>query len=545
MKKVILLLMCFIACQLQSQTKSPEISSKQWQEDLRFLQKTVHDDYSFLFKKTTKEVFDAEVETLYSQIPSMEDHEIVIGMARIVSLFKYGHTDVGFRYQQLPINLYHFSDGVFIQGVHKDYAKAVGAKVLSINNVPIEKALKDIYPSVPSENDYFFKAYGLNYLRIPEVLHAQGIIPELSDTVTFTLEKDGATFKQQFTTLNGEERVPAKYGYVFNNDNWLSSKKQERTPNYLKHFDKIYYYEYLPEQKTVYVRHSQIQDDSTEDIPTFYKRVFNFIDQNDVERLVIDVRLNGGGNNYKNKPIIKGLVRSEKLQKQGSLYVITGRRTFSACQNLVNEISNYTDAIFVGEPTAENINFYGDVNRIKLPNSQTPVALSFAWWQDKPQWEGGPYTVPHVPVDISSTDFENGKDPVLEAALAFKGTDFHMDPMQHFTDLFMAGKMEQISTDAHNMLKDPRYAFFDFENQFDRAGHQLIGIGQVQPATAIFQLNAQLFPKAVSPLYGLGRAYYELKDIEQAKNYLNKAIELDVNGEISIKAKELLKLINQ
>ena len=42
------------------------------------------------------------------------------------------------------------------------------------------------------------------------------------------------------------------------------------------------------------------------------------------------------------------------------MFVIIGRRTFSACQNLVNELDNYTNAIFIGEPTAENINFYGD-----------------------------------------------------------------------------------------------------------------------------------------------------------------------------------------
>ena len=60
---------------------------------------------------------------LYEEIPSMEDHQVVIGLSRIVSLFKYGHTGVGYRYRQLPLNLYHFSDGVFIQGVHKDHGK--------------------------------------------------------------------------------------------------------------------------------------------------------------------------------------------------------------------------------------------------------------------------------------------------------------------------------------------------------------------------------------------------------------------------------------
>ena len=39
------------------------------------------------------------------------------------------------------------------------------------------------------------------------------------------------------------------------------------------HLDKIYYYEYLSDEKTVYVRHRQIQDDPYETIPEFYEKV--------------------------------------------------------------------------------------------------------------------------------------------------------------------------------------------------------------------------------------------------------------------------------
>ena len=104
----------------------------------------------------------------------------MVGFARIVSLFKYGHTDIGFKgsvkYHKLPINLYHFNDGVYIEGAHKDHAKAVGAKLLKIEEMPINEALVALRPAVPAENDQYFKAYGLNYLIIPEVLHGQRII---------------------------------------------------------------------------------------------------------------------------------------------------------------------------------------------------------------------------------------------------------------------------------------------------------------------------------------------------------------------------------
>ncbi|TYP75278.1 hypothetical protein [Aquimarina intermedia] len=103
------------------------ISAKQWQEDLRFLQNTLHKDYASLFVKTTKEDFDTQVEALYKDIPNLEEHEIRVGLARIVSQFKYGHTQIPYgtkgRSGILPLNLYHFNEGIYIEGVHKGTKK--------------------------------------------------------------------------------------------------------------------------------------------------------------------------------------------------------------------------------------------------------------------------------------------------------------------------------------------------------------------------------------------------------------------------------------
>ena len=106
-------------------------------------------------------------------------------------------------------------------------------------------------------------------------------------------------------------------GFTNNHKNWLSARKQDKTPLYLKNFDKVYYYEYLPEQKTVYIRHSRVRDDLSENIEAFYKRVSEFIENNHVEKLILDVRLNGGGNNYLVKPMITRIIETEKINQTG------------------------------------------------------------------------------------------------------------------------------------------------------------------------------------------------------------------------------------
>lgn len=547
MKNLTLLLFaCFAISTTYTQTT---LTAKDWQEDLRFLQQTVHQDYPFLFKKTTAEAFDAAVEKLYAEIPKLQEHEILAGLSRIVSSFQYGHTVLGFRhspvpYHKLPVNLYWFSDGIYVEGAHKDYEQALGAKVLKVEGKPVEEALAAIRPVVPAENEQFFKAYGLSYLAIPEVLHAQGVAGELKNAITLTLEKDGKVFDQTIAAVDAKGHdAPTEYGFTKPENGWLATRDQSATPYYLKNLDKIYYYEYLPEHKTVYVRHSQIQDDPSEAIPAFYERVFDFIEKNDVERLVLDVRLNGGGNNYKNKPIVTSIIRTEKINQVGKLFVIIGRRTFSACQNLVNELDNYTNAIFVGEPTAENINFYGDNNPVELPNSKTTAYLSFAWWQDKPQWENGDWLAPHLAADMSFGDYRSNRDPVLNAALNFSSDNFILDPMGYFTELFTTGQMDKIPAEAQRMVKDPAYRFFDFEEEFNNAGYQLMNGGQVESALYVFQLNAQLFPGSANAWDSLAEANWKAGNTDKAIELYNKAIEMDPEGSVGENARGMLEKV--
>ena len=560
MKNIFLLCLCLVfLCSCIGQDGHPaatknvsssvQLTTADWQSDLKFLQQTVHKDYSFLFKKIKAEEFDAEVDKFYKAIPTMKENEVLAGFARIVSLFKYGHTNIGWRespikYHVAPVNFYWFSDGVYVEGADKKYEMAVGAKLLKVEGVPVEKALAAIKPLVPAENEQYFKAYGLDFLTIPEALNAQKVSKESKTTLTYTFEKDGKTFDQTVTAIEAF-RLPRQYGFVKADNDWISARDQSATPNYIKDLDKVYYFEYLPASKTVYVRQSQVQDDRSEAIPAFYKKVFDFIEKNDVERLVLDVRLNGGGNNYKNKPVVTGIVESKKINQPGKLFVIIGRRTFSACQNLVNELHNYTNAIFVGEPTAENINFYGDARRVDLPKSKLPVFLSFAWWQDKPQWENDDWLAPQLAVDMSFADYNSNKDPMLETCINFSDKDLVLDPMGHLRSLFSTGKMDEVESEAKRMVSDPKYRYVNFEQKINQAGYDLMNSKQMDAALYVFELNTKLYPKSANTWDSFAEANWKANKTEKAIEYYNKAIALDPNGVTGENARRMLNEIKK
>ncbi|MEZ4990493.1 MAG: tetratricopeptide repeat protein [Saprospiraceae bacterium] len=546
MRILISLLLVCVTFSLRAQT---DLSPEAWREDLRFLQHTVHQDYPFLFKKVDAETFDKEVEKLYKAIPQIEDHEVIVGLARIVSLFQYGHTALGLNawydhkglgVKQMPYNLMQFKDGVFVQGVHKDYADALGAKVIKVAGMPIEEAMSAVRPAFPTENEQFFKVYGLHLLGNPAVLHAQGVTKKLEPEITLTLEKGGKTFDLAFKGIS-TQHFPGHYGFIQQSEDWLDARDQSNTPLWLDQLDKIYYYKYLPEQKTVYIRHSQIQDDPAEDIPTFYARVFDFIENNDVDKLILDVRLNGGGNNYKNKPIVTGVIRSDKINQVGHFFVITGGRTFSACQNLVNELHTYTNAIFVGEPTGENINFYGDNRPVELPNSHLTARLSFAWWQDKPQWEGGQWLPPQVAIEPTFADYQANRDPVLDAIWGFDDEDIILDPMGYLEKLFRAGEIEKVTSESARLVHDPLYAYYDFEAQFNRAGYNLLGDKQFDAALFVFDMTAKLFPHSPNAWDSLAEGHWKAGHLDKAREYYQKAMAMDPDGATGANAKKMLE----
>ncbi|WP_235299373.1 hypothetical protein [Portibacter marinus] len=545
MKTIIISILALLSFQMVAQY---DLTDQQWEQDLRFIQKTIHTDYPFLFQKTTAEEFDHAVEVLSKEIPDLQAHEIVVGFARLISSFKYGHTALGFRhnnsiFRQLPVNFYLFKDGLYIQGAHKDYEEVVGAKVLQIGTMKTADALKAIYPVPPNENDQYFKAYGLRYLSMPAVLHAQKVIPQLSDSVEIVVEKNGQQFISVIEALPSGENLDTQYGFVTQSEDYVDARDQTKTPHYLKNLDKIYYYEYLPDEKTVYVRQSQIQDDPEENIPAFYEKVFDFIENNDVDRLVLDVRLNGGGNNYKNKAVVTGVIETEKINQVGKFIVIIGRRTFSACQNLINELDNYTNVIFVGEPSSENVNFYGDNNRLELPNSKIPLFLSFAWWQDKPQWEGAQWTAPHVAVEMTFEEYKNNLDPALATALSFEDDDFILDPMQHLTTLFEAGDIEKLKSETLRLVNDPQYQFFDFEGELNSAGYRLMNQGRNKEAMFVFDMNTQLFPDSANTWDSLAEGYFKSGDTDKAIELYNKVITMDPAGVTGANAKRMLSMI--
>src|SRR5205085_1216388 len=181
-------------------------------------------------------------------------------------------------------------------------------------------------------------------------LNGLGLIP---DDRGLPLTIKDAAGNQRDVTLPADVDEPEK--------SWLSCRETTSgsEPLYLKNLRKAYWFEHLPAEKMVYLQYNVVTNEG-ESFEKFCARLFQFINDHDVQRLVIDMRWNGGGNNFLNRPLVHGLIRCDKINQRGKLFVIVGRNTFSAAMCGAAEIERHTKAIFVGEPTGSSPNFVGE-----------------------------------------------------------------------------------------------------------------------------------------------------------------------------------------
>ena len=189
-------------------------------------------------------------------------------------------------------------------------------------------------------------------------------------------------------------------------------------PLYLRNRGRNYWLLYIDSLRTMYAQLNAVANADDETMAAFCSRLFATADSVAADRLVIDLRLNNGGDNTLNRPCVHGLIRATRFDRPGTLFVIIGRLTFSAAMNLATDIERNSSAIFVGEPTGAPPNHFGETRVLKLPRSGITVLHSTLYWQGSDPRDNRPWSDPSVHAELSSRDYRASRDPALDSIAA-------------------------------------------------------------------------------------------------------------------------------
>lgn len=206
----------------------------------------------------------------------------------------------------------------------------------------------------------------------------------------------------------------------------------------------------------------------------------------------------------------------------------------------MNELEKFTEVTFVGEPTSENVNFYGDTKVETLPNSKIQVHLSWLWWQNLDPRDKRKATYPALAADFSFADYINGTDPALTVIKKYKNEE----PVENkLRTLVTSAKYDEAVTMGRGYLQDPVHKYFkdDLETKINDYGYMLINQKKLEQANKVLYMNVQLFPESANVYDSYAESFMLLGKKEEAIKYYEIAIVKDKEGVTAANAKQVIE----
>jgi Peptidase family S41 len=388
--------------------------------DVRFLMSEIRRIHPNPFHATPEPVFQAAADDLAARAPSLSQDQLLDELMRFVNLLgeRDGHSGI-FTLDSgntrtlhvYPLYLYKFSDGLFVVSAPRNKS-LVGSRLLAIDGMPVDGIEQKVRPLVPRDNDATRTDRFMSFMLTGEVLHGLGLRPGVGPA-RFTLQKPGGAAQDvTIAPVTAAAYVNIMQPYF---PTFVYALPKRSKPLYLRRRGQDHYVTTLEHGRAVYVGYNRVLGSTGPDA----RKLLRLVKKKKFRRVIVDVRLNPGGDNHTYVDLLRAL-RSKRVNKKGRLVVLIGRSTFSAAQNFITELERKTRAVFVGETSGGSPNLYGDVEAVALPTVSVRVNIAEIYWQKS--FAGDPRVAiePKIPVALSSKAFFAGKDPVLAAALRYR-----------------------------------------------------------------------------------------------------------------------------
>lgn len=407
---IVIVLVLVVPLGLIISTAAAQDRDSLWREDLHYMAERLVDIHPNPYFNTSEEVFNQIVADLDASIPNLTDNQIMMEFARIAALFD-GHTylfllqpEAGFRVY--PFRMYQFEDGLYV--IKAQETSLIGMRVTHIGNLTAEEAYAQMSPYSSADNLYTLREWVPMLLSSPEALHALGIIEDMNEP-NYVLESangDQVVYNPSMTA------APQHFGDHLQE---LAGLPQQPEPLYLSNKFENFWQTVLSDSGTLYIQYNHVYSSTQAGVSLskFTSEIEDLLTEQQIERIIVDLRHNGGGDNTTYRPLINLLDEYEEV------YVIIGRSTFSAASDFANDLDKASEhVLFVGEPVGSRPISYGQNSTITLPNSRLHIAVSTRR-VNKGQGENDDrlWLAPDIPIPVTASDFFTGRDAALEAIL--------------------------------------------------------------------------------------------------------------------------------
>lgn len=361
------------------------LTPEQTQEDFILLVEKLQSEHGDITRYKTKEELKEIANSLFDSLDHpMDQYEFYLSVSKLISSIQNGHTgsslppelisDYEEKEQMFPVQLW-FTNEKTVVGCDSLSSLPMGTEVLSINGEKINEIKNKLFGYISSDGSIESKKYWiLNY----------GGFPLLYDWV-YGKEND---FRVEYKDNEGNVlAITLKPDYLHN------SQCLTFDQNFDKYLDLAY-----PKNSTAVLNirsfHNKKLLQTEEDFKEFVFRSFRDIDNKGVNKLIVDLRYNAGGEDA-NGRLLYSYLTDMPFQFSGNsvsgqewnypsaynfkgdvIFLINGL-SFSTASNFAAIAKSYDRGTFVGQETGGA--YYGESSgetfRLTLPNSGIRVSI--------------------------------------------------------------------------------------------------------------------------------------------------------------------------
>jgi len=373
--------------------------------DVQALAASMERTHPNLFASTPRARFRADAAALAARAPSLDRAQFVVGLMRLVALagVRNGHTAIyPFEAHPQPLHVYPLRLYAFPTGLHVVAAPGrsalVGARVVAIDDVPVAEIVTAVRPLVARDNPWSLLDFLPEYVVTEEVLAGLGLTDGGAATFAFA---DGRTETFEPVAASSFASVGSVLAPL--------ARPQGMQPLWLRRAGTQQWLTTTHGGRVVYLGYRM----TTGETWTVSRRLLRLAARPGVRRVVVDVRLNHGGDNTTYGALLDAM---REISTRKRVVLLVGRSTFSAAGNFAADVDALPRVRIVGEPTGGAPSQWGDPTTIDVPSAGLAVRVATSY-----QRFGRPSaltTRPDVSVRYTVDDFLAGRDPVLAAGLS-------------------------------------------------------------------------------------------------------------------------------
>lgn len=400
-------LLCCVTALAACASERPPRPGGPWQHDLDVLLHELHRSHPDPYGRVGRAAFEERAEAVRERLPELDSRAAAAALLEVIALVGDSHTRLRdwslLEDPHFPLSFSAYADGIFVVAVPYSLREAFGCQVLAIDDQPVERVFDRLRAVVPHENNVILRRSAARVMGFASVMAAVGAVRD-PERARFTLSKpDGEVLELELEPLTGPT-------------SWVWFSPQNYVPPVVTAQPRVpYWWRWLPVERVLYVQYNQCREDPERPFEDFADEILRRIDAGGVERVVIDLRFNGGGDSSVFGPLLRGLRRRSAVNRADRLVVLIGAGTYSSGMLNALQLRRESCARLVGEPTAQKPNAFGEIECFELPHSGLQIDLSTKRFQlvdgDPPSLE------PDVLIPHRFRDEVVGRDLALEWAL--------------------------------------------------------------------------------------------------------------------------------